>query len=346
MKYEINLKNVVSICLDDTNKNIYYLFTGDSYLYEYNISTGDLNYINRFPEICIPYVYDNFTKTAIEMKSYKDYIGISQQLGVNLIVYNLKTNKKYHFNRGKYNYSFCHFGFEFFTKNNDTLLLHQTDWNRLNIFNLTKEIEITENTSDFDYFHSGILKSPNEEYFISNGWHWGPADRIYFSSFEDFLKDFENSLCYLDMYTYGYNWDRPCTFINNNTILVVEDNCVGIREEDEEYNQLLFYNLADERFENEYNKNYHYICESKALDIELFKNYNQTDEYGEIQGKLFYIKSKDSVIALEDDFLRILDLSTLKIKETKLNYAKDFNFSTKFETLYHLEDNILHIIEF
>ncbi|MGN1411568.1 MAG: hypothetical protein ACI4WH_03535 [Oscillospiraceae bacterium] len=344
MEYIINLENVVSVCLDDTNKNIYYLFIKDNYLcylYSYNISTGDLNYINQFSEICTPYIYDiadtDFTESAIEMKSYKNYIGISQQLGLNLIVYNLKTNEKYHFTRKYYHSEHCHFGFEFFTKNNDILLLHQTDWNRLNIFNLTKEIEITENTSNFDYFHSGILKSPNEEHFISNGWHWCPADCIYSFDFEEFLKYFEG--CHSNLYnawTTWYNWDRPCTFINNDTLVIARDKLQDLINDGEEYNQLALYKLEN-------------ISKTecfKTLDIELFRNYNQTDEYGEIKGKLFYIKSKDSVIALEDDFLRILDLSTLEVEEYILNHAKDFDFSIKFETLYHIEDNTLHIIEF
>lgn len=40
MEYIINLDNVICTCMSDTDKNTYYLFTNNSHLYEYNISTG------------------------------------------------------------------------------------------------------------------------------------------------------------------------------------------------------------------------------------------------------------------------------------------------------------------
>lgn len=72
MKYRINLKNVVSVYLDDNDKNTYYLFIKDSYSYSYNISIRNLNYINQFLAICIPFYIKS--KDSIITPEVEEYI--------------------------------------------------------------------------------------------------------------------------------------------------------------------------------------------------------------------------------------------------------------------------------
>ena len=105
-------------------------------------------------------------------------------------------------------------------------LIHATQWNRLDIACLEngqclteREIDAKSNLNYLDFFHSRLHMSPDRKHFISSGWVWSPWDVWYCWSVDKFLKEFESGHVSLDaLERNGYNWDRPCCFVDNETI--------------------------------------------------------------------------------------------------------------------------------
>ena len=94
-------------------------------------------------------------------------------------------------------------------------MIHQTQWNRLDITDLTtgqilterviriEKIGVDENNFTLfdkenyeDFFHGLIHVSPNSKKFLSNGWCWHPFGLIECYGVEQFLKSYEPSGCY------------------------------------------------------------------------------------------------------------------------------------------------------
>ena len=190
--------------------------------------------------------------------------------------------------RGDYQVEHCSFPITFFERENQTFLIHGTDWNRLDITLLEENVLLTDRVVDyesqtnyFDYFHSKLHISPDGSHFISNGWFWGPMDALSLFSVDDFLKNYELSfkMLYFDV-TSGYNWDRPLCWIDNQTIAIgynlLENEEIKISKQN--ISELIYLNV----FENKITKRVPFPA--------LLPN-----EYGEVKGEIYYDKIKDNV---------------------------------------------------
>jgi hypothetical protein len=195
-------------------------------------------------------------------------------------------------------------------------------WNRLDVYdaatgeNLTeREVycrdseQKNENGSTvyeyknyLDYFHSELTVSLDGKYFLSNGWVWQPYDMVYLFNTEEFLKSYDLCSVYADSgLGSGYNWDRPCAFIDGNTFVVALDDMEKSGELDEdnlqnyEYHQLAFFKTDAEIHSNEY----------EHRRIEPYRKIKCTaftpDKDGEVTGKLYYDKMSEQIIAITQD---------------------------------------------
>lgn len=88
--------------------------------------------------------------------------------------------------RGAYHAGHCDFPLAMTERDNRSLLVHGADWNRVDITDLVTGTVMTERDSPkyvpgqqvehyLDYFHSGLLLSPNGEWIANNGWMWGSS---------------------------------------------------------------------------------------------------------------------------------------------------------------------------
>jgi hypothetical protein len=121
--------------------------------------------------------------------------------------------------RGDYCVEHCYWGIEFFKLNNEEYLIHNTDWNRLDITSLNTKEVITKrknpehaNPHYLDYFHSGISISPNNTWIIDNGWHWHPWGVLTAWSLQRWLENIwesEGGGSKFDITSAAYFWDRP-----------------------------------------------------------------------------------------------------------------------------------------
>lgn len=70
------------------------------------------------------------------------------------------------------------FSVMFFTHNKQTLLIHRTNWNRLDISAPSTGALLTERTFadnyGAEYFHGGLYSSPDGKKVLDDGWVWHP----------------------------------------------------------------------------------------------------------------------------------------------------------------------------
>ena len=293
------------------------------------------------------------------------YICVTERFGVNMALYNMTSNRIRKYQREDYHCDVSSYSVSFLELNSRTLLICQTQWNRLDIFdaetgeNLTeREIYIRDTgrkakegypiydeKNYMDYFHSRLHVSSGGKHFLSNGWHWHPMGQIYLFETIEFLRTFEigsiSTHCQAP-----YNWDRPCTFIDDETFVVALDDDVKTGFYDEadltgyEYAQLAFFKTDAEIQTNTYGHRW----------IEPFRKTNcfafTPNSDGEITGLLFYDQALGCLVAithdrgafsvsLEGDILENLsDVTSANTGVFNNNAAIGWNYSTEHHVFY------------
>lgn len=141
--------------------------------------------------------------------------------------------------RGDYCNDASIFPVEFIEWKGQTLIIHGTEWNKLNISDpitgemltkreLAQAPKIAEGkfTCDhyLDYFHASILASENYEWVVDNGWVWHPVGEVVTWSIKRWLEDniWESEdgqsrkvLCYRNYY-----WEGVICWIDANRVAV------------------------------------------------------------------------------------------------------------------------------
>ena len=169
-------------------------------------------------------------KEKTEIYCYENYIALVNNRKTKGVVLNTSRPNWYlSLLRGDYCAHVSSYPISFFTRNNQVHIIHGTDWNRLDITNLDTEEFLTHRTTvndpgenGFDYFHGKLYRSPNEENFVSTGWHWHPVDWMFSLNIDSFLKTYELGEISInrpdDMVTSECVFDRPLYLIDNETI--------------------------------------------------------------------------------------------------------------------------------
>jgi hypothetical protein len=264
-----------------------------------------------------------------KLYSFENYVCIVEEKGINGFVLDLSNpNFQKNLKRGDYCVGNCSFPIAFYKKDNQTFLIHGTDWNRLDITCLETDELLTDRIFDydtdsnyFDYFHSSLLVSPDGKNFTSNGWHWHPYGQIYCFSVEEFLQKFEISHKYIDLAEncYSFDWDRPICWIDNNTLVI------GFSKNTEDYGKSSFPNeiLFVE------------INENKILQRIEFTGFANTIE-GDVFGTLFYdIENKHFISLNNKTGLLISSIDGVEIyKDSSLTSHK---YSQKHKLFYQID---------
>ena len=130
--------------------------------------------------------------------------------------------------RADYHSDVSSYSVGFLDRDGRTLLVAQTRWNRLDVFDAESGANLTERevfirdsgrrneqgqkvydqSKYIDYFHSLLHVSPDSRHFLSNGWVWSPVDVVRVFSTEAFLNGYEPTSIPVAT-AFGYNWDRP-----------------------------------------------------------------------------------------------------------------------------------------
>lgn len=258
----------------------------------------------------------------ISLLFHHPYVCVTERFGVNGALVNVETGTVKELCREDYHSNVSSYSAGFTEIDGRTLFICQTQWNRLDIYDAAtgenrteREVycrdakeknesggTIYEYKNYLDYFHSQLTVSPDGRHFLSNGWVWQPYDQLYLFNTEAFLKSYELCRVYADTeLSSGYNWDRPCTFIDNNTFVIVLDDAEKSGELDEEeilsykYYQMAFFKTDAEVHTNKYD--HRWMKPYQKIECAAFT----PDKDGEVTGKLYYDEDSDLFIALTQD---------------------------------------------
>lgn len=318
-------KNVLAIQCSNNQNEQYALFCDDKGVYHGNDIDG----------FTLLTVLENISLLDRPVKIYYHfpYICVTERYGLNAATVNISDRQVLKFAREDYHCDVSSYSAGFLEHNGRVLLIHQTQWNRLDITDLETEELLTkreiiyqesgetetnkwgmfpkmEAKNYIDYFHSLLHISPDGKHFLSNGWIWQPSDNIMCFEIERFLKEYETCGEHIEYYR-GYAWDRPCAFVGNDMLVIAADkdnvtSGAGVTEaelkEPPPYQQLLFYKLSEVKariytYSGYENYDTLPLAYSEKADCDVFT----FDEYGEITGgELHYKLETERLIVLSE----------------------------------------------
>ncbi|MEP6903158.1 MAG: hypothetical protein ABJA66_15525 [Actinomycetota bacterium] len=321
-KISLQINNEEIVFADLTNREILEAIiickSGNIFLYDIETNSKTL-----FTQLSFnPY------QLNLQIYSFQNYVCIVQKNGTLGMVIDLSNpNFQKLLKRGDYCVEHCLFPIAFYSNENQTFLIHGSDWNRLDITCLENDELLTNRIVDyktksnyFDYFHSSLLVSPDAKHFTSNGWVWSPYDQITIYSIEKFLQEFEMSHISIDFEPVdGYNWDRPLCWINNTTLGIGYNKKEGGESKADFPSEIVFVD----------------ILEKKIINRIEFNGFAFSD-YGAVIGELFFDAEAEHFIAVNKQTgLLITNLNGNEIyKDEKLTSHK---YSTRHQLFYQME---------
>lgn len=138
--------------------------------------------------------------------------------------------------RDDYHNEHCNFPVAFFDHEGQTVLIHGTAWNRLDVSDPRSGRPITERPPTsyrrgepqpdhyLDYFHCALSVSPDQQYVSDNGWVWAPVGVIATWSLKRWLRETvwesEDGASKKYLCDRSYYWDGPTCWIGNRKLAV------------------------------------------------------------------------------------------------------------------------------
>jgi hypothetical protein len=138
--------------------------------------------------------------------------------------------------RGTYHNNVSAFPVAFFEQGGQTLLIHGTAWNRLDVSDPKTGEVLTGRVSPayvsgkprpehyLDYFHCCLTISPDQEWVVDNGWVWQPTGEVVIWNLRRWMQEnvWESEdgpsrkvLCWREYY-----WDGPLCWVGGQTLAV------------------------------------------------------------------------------------------------------------------------------
>lgn len=129
----------------------------------------------------------------------------------------------------------CRFPLGFFELDGRLLLVHAVAWNRLEISDPTSGALITKRDAlvyaegsqpehYLDYFHAGLVISPDGERVIDNGWVWHPFGVVRAFSLRRWVDvnpyESEDGESVKTLCARSYYWDGPVCWIDEHTVAI------------------------------------------------------------------------------------------------------------------------------
>jgi hypothetical protein len=164
-------------------------------------------------------------------------VAIYETRGLKGVVVENPTGKVlFTFLRGEYHHEVSPFGVAFCEHAGRTLLIHTTDWNRLDITDpRTGELLTQREPTSYkkgeprpehylDYFHGSLYSSPDGTWIADDGWIWAPYGVVQAWSLTRWLTEnlweSEDGPTRHSPCGRAYFWGGPICWINNTTLAV------------------------------------------------------------------------------------------------------------------------------
>jgi predicted NAD-dependent protein-ADP-ribosyltransferase YbiA (DUF1768 family) len=140
--------------------------------------------------------------------------------------------------RDDYHPEHCYFPLGFFELEGRLLLVHATEWNRLDVIDARTGALLTARTAGagpgqkspehaLDYFHSDLHVSPEGTRVIDNGWIWHPYGQVRVFSLARWVREnpweSEDGPSVRPLAGRAYFWDGPVCWLDENTVAVWGD---------------------------------------------------------------------------------------------------------------------------
>ncbi len=139
--------------------------------------------------------------------------------------------------RGDYHTAVSEFPIAFFRDEERTLIIHATNWNRLDISDPATGIVISErefntrpteawrfNQNTMTEFSGRLSVSPNQQWLIDDGWQWGPVGCLSLFSISRWLNDnvweADNGPSKSKLVMKNYFWGAPSCCLDGDTLCV------------------------------------------------------------------------------------------------------------------------------
>ncbi len=166
-----------------------------------------------------------------------DLVAVANVFGPHGVVLDTETGQvTFSLNRGKYHEDISTFPLAFVELAGKDLLIHGSDWNRLDASDartgklLTErsptayEAEETRPPHYLDYFHCGLSVSPNQKFVADNGWCWAPCGIVATWSIPRWLQEnvweSEDGPTKKYLCQRAYKWDAPLCWIDDQHLAV------------------------------------------------------------------------------------------------------------------------------
>lgn len=178
--------------------------------------------------------FDRTQEAMLRVSDDGRFAAIANRRSVKGAVIDLSTGRTtMSIHREDYYAEHCPFPLAFVQKDSRWLLIHATQWNRLDVSDPATGELLTVRPSpqveagksrpehDLDYFHATLLPSPDGRWIADNGWAWHPVGIVRTWSIERWLNEnvwesedgpTAKNLCAQE------NWDQPMCWIDNRTL--------------------------------------------------------------------------------------------------------------------------------
>ena len=175
---------------------------------------------------------------SLHVSPYGSFIAVVNTLGTAGVVLDSNTGEvTMHLQREDYHCDVTPFPITFFLYHGKALLMHATDWNRLEIsdplhgdlltLRALSTFQSGENRPDehyVDYFHGRLLVSPDYQWVIDDGWVWLPAGEIIYLNIVRWLMEDlwegENAAKKNVLARKEDSWGGPICWIDAHTVAI------------------------------------------------------------------------------------------------------------------------------
>ncbi|CAN5659949.1 hypothetical protein BH11MYX1_BH11MYX1_09070 [soil metagenome] len=135
--------------------------------------------------------------------------------------------------RADYHAEHCNFPIAFLEREGKTIVCHARLWNRLDLYDASTGEELTPREQGeyvdqrpphyLDYFHCGLVVSPDGSMIADNGWVWHPVGEVVTWSIDAWLDNVwesEDGSSRKLLLWRTYYWDGPLAWLDNQRLLV------------------------------------------------------------------------------------------------------------------------------
>jgi hypothetical protein len=136
---------------------------------------------------------------------------------------------------GTYRTNLVPFSLVFARHRGRTVVVHRTDWNRVDVHDAETGHLLTDRTHEsvpegqrpahlLDYFHGRLHVSPDDRWLVDDGWVWAPVGVPIAWSLERWLDgnvwEAEDGPSWQSLCERAYRWDTPMCFVGDSLIAI------------------------------------------------------------------------------------------------------------------------------